>query len=207
MKTTHQALWISFVLVAMLSLAPPASPSTAAAYDASAFVAPNEEALVVFIHNLRDDERAEYVVFDPEKTCVASVGGRQAEVVPMKPGRYTLYVAGYNTVRIELDLDAGRTYFVRIHSVDRFATRVSDVTPARRGTDSYKEIKTWLSGAQVALGSDDPCRGKPLDKKLRRVQKGIHEANADWKAGDDAYRAKYTMHKEDGLTPTEVSRL
>jgi hypothetical protein len=206
-RTARQSLWVSLAFSLIVVLEALRSPSTAAAYDASAFVAPNEEALVVFIHNLRDDERAEYVVFDPEKTCVASVGGRQAEVVPMKPGRYTLYVAGYNTVRIELDLEAVRTYFIRLHSVDRFATRVSDVAPARRGTDSYKEIKTWLSGAQVALGSDDQCRGKPLGKKLRRVQKGIYEANADWKAGDDAYRAKYTVRKEDGLTPTEVSRL
>ena len=41
---------------------------------------------MVFIQNLREDRTMSYVIFDAEKECVAEVGGRQALVVPMKPG-------------------------------------------------------------------------------------------------------------------------
>ena len=203
MKTTHQVLLISLILVTLEAL----SPSFAAAYDKSAFVAPAEEALVVFIQNLREDRAMSYVVFDSNKKCVAEVGGRQAEVVPMKPGKHTLYFASYKNHRIDLDLVAGRTYFIRLHSSDKFATRVSDVTPVQRGTESYKLLKFWLQGARVTHANEDPSRGKPLKERQNRTQKRINEANADWKNGDELYRYKYKLLKEDGLTADEISWL
>ncbi len=184
-----------------------ASPHPAAADDKSAFIAPAGEALVVFIQNDRADREMSYLVFDPDRECVADVGGRQAEVVPMKPGKYTFYVSGHNTRRIELDLAAGRTYFVRLHSVDRYGMRIPAVTLVRRGTDSYKQVKTWLKGATVTHGSDDRCHGKPLKERQNRTQRRINEANADWNTGDEIYRAWYTLNKNDGLSATEAARL
>ena len=200
-KTTHQVLLFSLALVAL------ASPRSAAAYDKSAFVAPAEEALVVFIQNLREDRTMSYVIFDPDRQCVAEVGGRQALVVPMKPGQYMFYVAGYNVHRIELDLEAGRTYFVRFYSVEKVTTRVSNVTLVQRGDQSYKQLKSWLEGATVNHARDDRCRGKPLQERPKRTQKRINEANANWKNGDELYRFKYKLLKEDGLTPEEVGWL
>jgi len=200
-KTTLQILLFSLVLAALLG------PRSAAANDKSAFVAPEEGALVVFIQNAPDDRAMNYIVFDADKQCVAEVGGREAEVIPMNPGRHTLYVAAYNNHRIDLDLVAGRTYFIRLFSTEKFATRVSDVTPVQRGTDSYKFVKTWLEGARVIHASDDPCRGKPLKERKNRTQRRLNEANADWKNGDELYRFKYKLLKEDGLTAEEVSWL
>jgi hypothetical protein len=192
---------ISFVLAAL------AGPRPAAAYDKSAFVAPTGEALVVFIQNLREDRTTSYLVFDPEMQCVAEVGGRQALVVPMKPGQYTFYVADYKNQRIDLDLEAGRTYFIRLYSIEKAVTRASEVTPVQRGTESYKLLKSWLYGATVTHAKDDECRGKPLKERHNRTQKRINEANADWKNGDELYRFKYKLLKEDGLTVDEVNWL
>lgn len=197
----RQASLISLLLVAL------ASPHPAAAYDKSAFVAPAGEARVVFIQNLREDRTMSYAVFDRNKQCVAKVGGREAHVVQMKPGYYTWYVAGYNNHRIELDLEAGRTYFIRLYSVEKFATRVSDVTPVQRGTESYKLLKTWLDGARVTLANEHPCRGKPLKERDNRTNRRINDANAKWKTGDQIYRYRYMLLKEDGLTATEVDWL
>ena len=77
----------------------------------------------------------------------------------------------------------------------------------QRGTDSYKLLKTWLEGARVIQGIDDPCRGKPLKERSNRTQKRINEANADWKNGDELYRFNYKLLKEDGLTAEEVGWL
>lgn len=204
MKTTHQVLLISLVLVAVELLA---CPRSAAADGKSAFVAPEDVALVVFIHNHPDDRHATYIVFDLNKQCVAEVRGRQAEVIPMKPGRHTLYIYGYNNHRIDLELVPGRTYFIRLFSVEKFATRVSEVTPVQRGTTSYKLLRTWLEGARVTSADGDPCRGKPLKERANRTQRRINEANADWKTGDEVYRFKHKLLKEDGLTADEVGWL
>jgi len=192
---------MSFVVIALAVARP------AAADGKSAFVAPEEGALVVFIQNAPDDRAMNYIVFDADKQCVAEVGGREAEVIPMNPGRHTLYVAAYNNHRIDLDLVAGRTYFIRLFSIEKFATRVSEVTPVQRGTDSYKLVKTWLKGATVIHASDDPCRGKPLKERANRTQRRLNEANADWKNGDELYRFKYKLLREDGLTAEEVGWL
>lgn len=201
MKSTPRLLLIWFALMALAAARP------AAAEGKSAFVAPKDVALVVFIQNAPDDRAMDYIVFDADKQCVVEVGGREAEVIPMNPGRHTLYLAAYNNRRIDLDLVAGRTYFIRLFSVEKFATRVSDVTPVQRGTDSYKLLKTWLKGARVIQGIDDPCRGKPLKERSNRTQKRINEANADWKDGDELYRFNYRLLKEDGLTAEEVGWL
>ena len=201
LKPTHQALWISFVLFTL------AGPRAAGADDKSAFVAPEDQALVVFIQNLREDRTMSYTVFDLNKQCIAEVGGRQAEVVPLKPGKHTLYITGYNTHRIDTSLAAGRTYFVRLYSIDKFATRVSGVTPVQRGSEAYKQLGTWLEGAQVVHASDDPCSGKPLKERANRTQRRINEANADWKEADGPKQADYMLIQSDGLTAAEVAQL
>jgi len=200
-KTTHQLLLISIVLVALAGARP------AAADCKSPFLAPEDGALVVLIQNLHEDRAMSFVVFDADKTCVAEVGGREAEIIRMKPGKHTLYVAAYNNHRIDLDLAAGRTYFIRLFSTEKFATRVSDVTLVQRGTVSYKLVRNWLEGARVVHASEDPCRGKPLKERTNRTQRRINEANADWKNGDELYRFKYKLLKEDGLTAEEVGWL
>jgi hypothetical protein len=81
------------------------------------------------------------------------------------------------------------------------------VTPVQRGTESYKLLKFWLQGARVTHASEDPSRGKPLKERQNRTQKRINEANADWKNGDELYRYKYKLLKEDGLTADEISWL
>jgi hypothetical protein len=201
-KTIHQALFLLLVTLEVLAI-----PRPAAAYDKSELVASEGEALVVFIHNEHDDRALTFVVFDPNKQCVAEVEGRSAEVIPMKPGTYTFFVTGSNTHRLELELEAGRTYFIQLHSVERFATRVLKVTPVLRATDSYRQLKMWLQGARLTYARDDRCRGKPLKERPKRTQHRMNDANADWKTGDDAYRGAHTMLKEDGLTANEIDWL
>ena len=201
LATVHQSLWISLVLFAL------ASPRVAGAVDRSAFVAPGDQAVVVFIQNEPDDYIMNYVVFDPDKKCVVEVGGREAAVISLKPGKYTYYLASANNHRIDMDLQAGRTYFIRLSAIEKIATSRSAVTPVQRGTDSYKLLKTWLDGTRVILANDDPCRGKPLKERANRTQRRINEANADWKNGDKIYRYNYSLLKSDGLTALEVGWL
>jgi hypothetical protein len=192
-----------FVLSALML----AQPQRAAAYDSSDFIAPENEALVVFIQNLYEDRAESFIVFDADKQCVAEVGGRQAEVIPMKPGKYTLFIASFRNQRIDVDLAAGRTYFIRLNSIAKTSNRATEVTLVQRRTETFRLVKTWLQGARVTHGRDDPCRGKPVKERQNRIIRRINDANSQWKRGDEIYRYRYMLLKEDGLTPSEVGWL
>ncbi len=211
MKRSHR---VSCFVLALVALAALASAAPAAAYDRvapyhkEAFVAPEDQAVIVFIQNLKPDERMTFTVFDPDKICVAEVGGRELDIVPTKPGAYTYFVTGFNkTRRIDIDLAAGRTYFIRLFTNERPMTRVPDVELVRRASDSYMQLKFWMENAFVTHAEDDACRGKPLKERANRTQKRINEANADWKNGDDAHRARYTLHRRDGLVEKDLEWL
>lgn len=188
--------------VLAVSVAGPAS-----AYDKAAFVAPKDKALVVFIQNRREDQAMSYLVVDRELRCLAEVGGREAKVAEMPPGAYTFFISGYRTQRIDMELAPGRTYFVRIFSYERAVLRNSDVTPVQRGTDSYVQVKSWLSGARITKASDDPCHGKPIKKGSRRMVKNIMGADIDWEEGDELYHARYSLLRVDGFTAKEIDWL
>ncbi|MBW2719222.1 MAG: hypothetical protein JRD94_11955 [Deltaproteobacteria bacterium] len=132
-----------------------ASSHVAGADARSAFVASEDQALLVFIQNLPDDYITKYIVFDPNKQCVAEVGGREAAVIPMKPGKYTYYLASYNNHRIDVDLQAGRTYFVRLSAVEKVATSRSVVTPVQRGRTNRTQRRIneanadWKNGDKI----------------------------------------------------------
>lgn len=203
----HRAT-VTLALVATLSACGAvATPQTASAYDKSAFVAPADAALVVFIQNVREDDEMTYTVFDLNGQCIAAVGGREAKVVPMPAGAHTVYIAGYRNHRIDMKLMAGRTYFVRLYSIEKVAHRVSDVTPVQRGTESYKSVKTWLRGATITHLRDDRCTGKPLDERKNRTIRRLNDANAAWKNGDELYRFKYSLLPDDGFIAKEVDWL
>lgn len=200
-KTAQWVMLISLLVTASVV------PRLTAADNRLEFVAPEELAVVVFIQNVYEDRAMNFTVFDLNKQCIAEVGGRQAEVVPIKPGKHTLYITGYKTHRVEASLAAGRTYFVRLYTVDKTATRASAVTLVQRGSDAYKQFGTWLEGARVVHVSDDSCSGKPLKERTNRTQRRIDQANADWKEADDAQRADRMLIQLDGLTRTELTAL
>jgi len=204
MKTPAKTFWFSLLATVVLSLS---QPQSAAAYDNADFIAPKNEALVVFIQNLYEDRAESFIVFDADKQCVAEVGGRRAEVIPMKPGKYTLFIASFRNQRIDIDLAAGRTYFIRLNSIAKTSNRATEVTLVQRRSESFKLVKTWLQGVRVTHGRDDPCRGKPLKERQNRIIRRINDANSEWKRGDELYRYRYMLLKEDGLTPNEVGWL
>ena len=197
-----RALFASILLLALVVLA----SSRAAAYDKADLVAPEDTALVVFIQNLNRDDDEVFVVFDPDKECIAKVRGHKAEVVPMPPGKRTLYVTSYNTIRVELDLEAGRSYFIRLHTKDTGMWRPSEVTVLRGRMDTGL-LKRVLEGVEVVHVRDDPYSGKPVKERAKLTQKRIDHANKDWNDGDGEYRTRHTVYKSDGLTKEDVDKL
>jgi hypothetical protein len=202
-KTFFSTWSVVLVLVAFVD-----SPS-AHAYDATEFVAPPGKAVVVFVQNQKVDRGMTFTVFESDKRCVAEVGGREAQVLPLEPEPLIFYVLGYNkTRRIEIFPQAGRTYFVRLHTVDKPMGPAPEVTLVRRASEEHKLLKFWLDGAIITHSiGDDRCYGKPMNERKNRTQRRLNEGNADWKNGDDVYRDKYMLIEKDGLTAQDIGLL
>jgi len=196
-----RVLAISFAVVAL------ASTPNADADGKSPFLAADDQAVLVFIQNQPHDYVMEYVVYGPDKLCVAQVAGREAAVIPMSPGKHTFYIASFDNHRIDVDLAPGRTYFVRLAPEERVGTPLSGITPVQRGTESYNLVKTWLDGARIIEVSQNPCHGKPLKERTKRTQRRMNEADAEWNMSDQRYRYQYSLLKEDGFTADELSWL
>ena len=193
----------------MLVFLPLVVSSRAAAYESSSFVAPEGKAMIVFVQNRRADQKMRFTVFGADKRCVAEVGGREAQILPTPPGPYIFYIVGYeSTTRVELYIEAGRTYFVRLFTQDRSVGSAPQVALVRRASDEHRRLKYHLDGANVthALENKD-CYGMPLNERSNRTQRRINSANAGWKAADDITRDRYTLIERDGLTPEDISRL
>ncbi len=194
-------------ICAALVVAVVLSPAARAwAGDKTSFIAPEKMAMVVFIQNEKVDRKMVFTVFESDGRCVAEVGGRQAEVLPVQPEPLILYVTGYNnTNRIEIYPEAGRTYFVRLHTVQKPMGLAPEVTLVRRASEGHMRLRYWLDGAFVTRAQDDgECYGRPLKERKNRTWRRLNEANAEWKNGDDAYRDRYTLTEGDGLTLDDI---
>lgn len=176
------------------------------AFDKSVLVAPENGAMVAFIQNDKVDRKMVFTVFESDRRCVAEVGGRQVEVLPLDPEPLIFYVTGYNnTRRIEIYPEAGRTYFVRLHTVQKSMGAAPEVTLVRRATEAHMQLRFWLEGAFVTHAlKDEQCYGRPLKERNNRTQRRLNEANAEWKNADDAYRDRYTLIERDGLTAEDI---
>jgi hypothetical protein len=194
--------WVVVLLVVAF-----VDPPSACAYDATELVAPPGKAAIVFIQNQKVDRGMTFTVFESDKRCVAEVGGREAQVLPVEPAPLIFYVIGYYTTRrIEIYPKVGRTYFVRLHTVDKPMGPAPEVTLVRRASEEHKLLKFHLEGAFVTRSiGDDKCYGKPLNERKNRTQRRINEGNADWKSGDDVYRDKYMLIENDGLTARDIA--
>ena len=175
-------------------------------YDKKDFIAPEGQALIVFIQNQKVDRKMTFLVYESDKRCVAEVGGREAQVLPVPPAPLIFYVAGYSTNRrIEVYPQAGRTYFVRLHTVEKTMGPSAEVTTIRRATEEHRLLKFRLQGALVTHAKNNAeCYGLPLKERKNRTQRRINEADADWQNGDDAYRDKYMLIEGDGLTRADI---
>jgi hypothetical protein len=202
-------LWLASILVASAFLIQ-ASPASAA--EKSPYLAPKDKALVVFVRDRFRSRKISMIIINEKRQCIAFIAGDKdaSELIPMEPGKHTLYALIGVIQRVDLEVEVGRTYFVRANYRSRYAAPTINLTPARRGTDTFKEVSTWIDGAKINDHTNDECKdtqGAPIETKRGRIQKKIDREDEEWKAKDQAYRDEHTGKKSDGMTPKELAKL
>ena len=82
----------------------------------------------------------------------------------------------------------------------------AEVTPVRRATEEHRLLRFHLDGARLTQATDNKdCYALPLNEPVRRTNRRLNEANAQWKNSDDLYRYTYTLIESDGLTHKDIS--
>lgn len=199
--------FVSVLLVAGCTQTTLSGAGNTTVYKREDLVAPEDKARIVFIQNQKGDRRMVFTVFESDRRCVAVVGGREAQVLDVFPGPYIFYITGFEqTRRVELYPEAGRTYFIRLHSAKRPFGSVAAVTPVRRASEEHRLLRFHLEGANLTRATDNgECYALPLNEREGRTNRRLNEANAEWQNADDAYRAGYTLIEADGLTPKDIN--
>lgn len=183
-------------------------PSQSAAADGSPYVAPKDKAYIVFVKAGRSSKKMQFLIFDKDLKCVSMFEDNVSEIIPVKPGKHSLYTMATNAHRMEFNVEAGRTYFIRI-SLPRYGYGTVKLVPAKRESEAFAEVKDWVKGAKVSDPNEDSCRGLQLGPGKRGKNpypSKRDSADEKWKANAE-YRDKLTMKKNDGYTAKEVGKL
>lgn len=205
---TRSVVCVAAMLAASVSLI---QTSQTRAAEKSPYVAPKGTALVVLVRDRFRDRNASMIILNEKRQCVAFISGDKvaSELIPMEPGKHSIYAFGGVIQRMDLEVEAGRTYFAHIEYRSRYAAPTINLTPAKRGTETFEKVSGWLKEAQVNDHAADECKGseEAVESKRGRVQKKIDREDAEWNTKDDAYRADHTINKGDGMTADEVAKL
>ena len=178
-----------------------------AVYEKNQLLAPDDKARIVFLQNKNEDRKMVFTVFESDRRCVAVVGGREAQVLDVFPGPYIFFITGYEqTRRIEVYPEAGRTYFIRLYSVDKAVGAAAEITLVRRASEEHRLLRFHLEGSILTYATDNTeCYARPLNEAERRTNRRLNEANAEWNSGNAVYRDTYTLIEGDGLTHEDIN--
>jgi hypothetical protein len=204
MKTIRYVLMASLIGALALSVIPLAS----AAADSSPYVAPKDKAYIVFVKAGRGSRKMKFLIFDKDLKCVSLFEDNVSEIIPVKPGTHTLYTMANNAHRMEFNVEAGRTYFIRI-SLPKYGYGTVKLVPAKRDSDAFGQVKDWVKGGKASDPNEDACRGEQLGagKRGKDPYPGKRDsADEKWKANAE-YRDRLTMKKNDGFTAVEAGKL
>ena len=199
--------WIScLLLAAACSHTQLSGAGATSVYEKEQLKAPEDKARIVFVQNRYEDRKLVFTVFESDRRCVAVVGGRQAQVLDVFPGPYIFFITAYEqTRRIELYPEAGRTYFIRLYTVEKPLGSAAEITLVRRASEEHRRLRYHLEGANLSYAIDNKdCYARPLNE--RRTNRRLNEGNAEWNNGDKVYRDRFTLIEGDGLTHEDIDR-
>lgn len=204
MKTIRYVLMASLLGALALSIIPLGSADA----DSSPYVAPKDKAYIVFVKAGRSSKKMQFLIFDKDLKCVSMFEDVVSEIIPVEPGKHTLYTMATNAHRMEFNVEAGRTYFIRI-SLPKYGYGTVKLVPAKRDSDAFAQVKDWVKGAKASDPDEDACRGLQLGpgKRGKDPYPGKRDAaDEKWKANAE-YRDKLTMKNKDGFAAEEAGKL
>ena len=178
-----------------------------AAADATAYVAPKNKALLVVARDEKSFARAvTYRVTDERGRCLAVLESGWQSTIPLHDGkRILLLIVGNAPPQVELlrvDLDAGRTYVVRLNAKFR-AKQPIEIQPLRRSEARAQMFPLPIRETKPRKGDLETCTAW-VKKRRDKVMPRVAAAEKAWSEGGKPYQDARTVREEDGWTAEEV---
>ena len=120
----------------------PLSPAEANA-EPTSLVAPDDQALLVFVRPKRTPV-INFYVFDENKKLRTLFKNKEYAPITVEPGKHTFYVVAENAELIRAEVAAGRTYVIHAYPRGGFGKARVGVEPARRNSPNFKKMNEWF---------------------------------------------------------------
>ena len=203
MKRHH--LWIPLALL-WAGFALPTAVEPAASMGPTSFVAPADEALVVFVRPSKRGKAISFYVVDESKKLLTLVKSNEHVAITLSPGKHSLYVVAENAGLVRAELAAGRTYIISTRPKMGLGRARVVVEPALRTSPNFAESAKWLRDTKQ--GNPDFDKGARWVRNHRdALDKRISVAEWEWSSGNASARAALTMGVDDGRTQKEAGAL
>lgn len=172
----------------------------------SDYVAPEDQALLIFVERRSDRGHHEFLVVDEHRNFVADLRGDMHTVVTLPPGQHTFYVISEDCEPLVAAVAAGRTYIADIEPLADGRRVLVDLHAARRGGSLFADAPTWVQ--QTFRFEPDGRSGQAWVREDRdTIRRAVQIAMDHWESATPEWRAQRTLRPRDGLLAEEVENI
>jgi len=171
---------------------------------AGSYVAPKDKALVVFVRE-KGARQDHVTVFDEQPRFLTVIENPQRHVKAIvSPGKHTFYFGDI----VRADLEAGRTYIIKVRAErGMWGWRVVG-EPVLRHTGAFVESSQWIRDTRLEMPDPEKRSGQwEKNVNAKRMRKAVAASEAAWSNGTDDWRAARTISVQDGHTAAEAGKL
>ncbi|KPK17688.1 MAG: hypothetical protein AMJ62_00945 [Myxococcales bacterium SG8_38] len=192
---------------AVLTAAPPLPLTAQIPKAADPYVAPADQALLIFTRpRRRQASEVTIRVVNPAGRCLAELENGWQTAAPLWPGTHMLMVVTGEappTVQLmEAKVRAGRTYVVRLETRVNVKSPVR-ITVVRRDDQPLEAFPPTVRDA-IPTASDFRKCNEWISWKRSKIEPRAERAKQHWDQADEAFRELRTIHRNDGWTAAEV---
>lgn len=197
---------VGLLALALLSTRPVAEaqiPKT----EKSPYVAPSDQALVVFSRpRRRQASETAYRIVTQAGRCIAVVHNGWQIAAPMWPGRHMVMVvtgtAPPTIQLLQLKVSAGKTYVVNLRSRVNVKSPV-EIQVLRRSDQPLEAFPSTVRELSPAKPNLRQCT-EWVSWKRSKIEPRAELAKQKWDEADDEHRDTHTVRRNDGWTAVEV---
>lgn len=193
--------------LSVLLLTPPSHLSAQTPTVHDPYVAPSDQALLVFSRARRRQASETTIrVVNPAGRCLAELDNGLQMTATLWPGTHMLMVvmgeAPPTVQLVEAKVKAGLTYVVRLETRVNVKSPVR-ITVLRRSDEPLEAFPSSIREAIPATPDLRKCT-EWVSWKSEKITPRARRAKRDWDQADEAFRELRTVHRNDGWTAAEV---
>jgi hypothetical protein len=164
---------------------------------APAITATPGKATIVFVRTSGVGSAIKFMIIDHYGRFLGESTASSHFPVVLEPGEYLFIAESENTAVMHANVWPDRVYYVEVVAKMGVLYARVGLEPVKPGTDSWKEVKGWLSGTDRFM--PNAAQGQAaINADSAEIQKRIANAKEKWAGYSAAERAEVSLEPTDG---------